>query len=493
MVFSKARLTDGVTDMPNALTQLNPMDAGTYFMQAREKKLATDSENELRRLAGEAYNAPTETRANALGALANQDVGLATQMQQHFGEMDEQERKRHEANGLQVAQSIRILMATPPALRAQAYQQLRQQVRDPQLMAALPEQYGPEIEQALPQLAQQIQGIEKAGTTDTAAIRTANYWRDVYANGTPEEKTIAARQLKLLSGPGQLGTMATGDGYYVTDPNRGTMAPMGMGQTGTASAPTPQPAAPAPQQPMAGITDEMLTQLQTMQPAERAAFLYTATTGKPSSAPPSGAVAGFSSGLTPPRTPAQVEAAAAAEKAAGDKAKVDKEFLSSFQAQIEQLDKDLDNASYAMNDALKLIDSGTATGVVGQLLSQFWGTNATNLQAKLDTLNSMAGLSKLQEMRAYAKEMGAASGASGLGQVTEKEMTLLQSAITSLASSQDDEQLKANIQRFVQQLEKTRQAVRQEYERAIRSQSQPEVGSGAPRVIRYDKQGNRIP
>jgi hypothetical protein len=68
------------------------------------------------------------------------------------------------------------------------------------------------------------------------------------------------------------------------------------------------------------------------------------------------------------------------------------------------------------------------------------GSPAMNLKADLDTIKSSLGLGKLMEMKNNSK-----AGASGLGQLSDKEMTLLTSAIASLEQAQTPGQLQEKL------------------------------------------------
>lgn len=72
--------------------------------------------------------------------------------------------------------------------------------------------------------------------------------------------------------------------------------------------------------------------------------------------------------------------------------------------------------------------------VIGQM------TGATDLGANLDTITSSLGLNKLMEMKNNSK-----AGASGMGALSDREMTLLTSALTSIKQAQKPEQLKKHL------------------------------------------------
>lgn len=95
-----------------------------------------------------------------------------------------------------------------------------------------------------------------------------------------------------------------------------------------------------------------------------------------------------------------------------------------------------------INEALNQVDSfsagaGAATKnvpIIGQL------TGATDLAANIDTIISSLGIGKLMEMKANSK-----AGASGMGALSDREMNLLTSALTSLKQSQNPAQLKKHL------------------------------------------------
>ncbi len=93
-----------------------------------------------------------------------------------------------------------------------------------------------------------------------------------------------------------------------------------------------------------------------------------------------------------------------------------------------------------VNEARNLIGS-SAIPITGgfSVLAGIPGTEAHNLGEILDTIRSNVGFDKLQALRDASPQGGA------LGQVTEREHRLLQSAIASLAQSQSEEQLLQNL------------------------------------------------
>lgn len=99
-------------------------------------------------------------------------------------------------------------------------------------------------------------------------------------------------------------------------------------------------------------------------------------------------------------------------------------------------------ASIVLNkieEALDQTDNVFATGLYGQVLSNLGGTDARNLEATVNTLQANLGFDALQAMRDASPTGGA------LGQVSERELALLTSAVASLDIAQDSGQLKKNL------------------------------------------------
>lgn len=79
------------------------------------------------------------------------------------------------------------------------------------------------------------------------------------------------------------------------------------------------------------------------------------------------------------------------------------------------------------------------TGLFGQITSSIGGTDAFNLQKSIDTIQANLGFDTLQKMRDASPTGGA------LGQVSEKELSLLIAAVTSLDIGQDTTILENNL------------------------------------------------
>jgi hypothetical protein len=106
---------------------------------------------------------------------------------------------------------------------------------------------------------------------------------------------------------------------------------------------------------------------------------------------------------------------------------------------------DVGDLLYNVQQARKNI-TPTATGMPGQTLRNFWGTDAANLQA---SLTAVLAPTVLENLRA-AKEQSAAAGGSGsgFGALSERELDLLQSSIASLKQAQSEDQLMENLNRI---------------------------------------------
>jgi hypothetical protein len=96
--------------------------------------------------------------------------------------------------------------------------------------------------------------------------------------------------------------------------------------------------------------------------------------------------------------------------------------------------------------ALNIIekDPTFTTGLLGQMLSNIGGTPANRVRNLVDTVKSNVGFDRLQAMRESSPTGGA------LGSVTERELSLLTSAIGSLEQSNNDADLAYNLKRVNQ-------------------------------------------
>lgn len=132
----------------------------------------------------------------------------------------------------------------------------------------------------------------------------------------------------------------------------------------------------------------------------------------------------------------------------------------------------LDRLSAAANELLNHPGLGRITGTVGAL-PDVPGSAAANARAKLLTLKSQTGFNTLQEMRNASKTGGA------VGQVTEKEWPLLQSAIATLETAQSEEQMRESLQKIMEYASGAKDRLRGAYNVKHKDRL-PEQPGGAP-------------
>lgn len=108
-------------------------------------------------------------------------------------------------------------------------------------------------------------------------------------------------------------------------------------------------------------------------------------------------------------------------------------------------------------DSIRSRATGMTTGFTGSILGAVPGTAAYDLRRDVDTLLANAGFDRLQEMRDNSPTGGA------LGQVSNIELVLLQSAAESLVASQSREQFLTNLDNFQRQREASLRNIQQAY------------------------------
>jgi hypothetical protein len=144
--------------------------------------------------------------------------------------------------------------------------------------------------------------------------------------------------------------------------------------------------------------------------------------------------------------------------------------LASKQAVIQKIDQ-----------AIPKVGSFTA-GFFGQGIKFIPGTPAADLKADLDTILANAGFDKLQDMRNSSPTGGA------LGQVSERELALLQATWSNLQQAQSPEQLQQRLVEFRQQVQESWARVQRAYEldygtaNGQNLQMQPQIPSQKIRV-----------
>lgn len=132
----------------------------------------------------------------------------------------------------------------------------------------------------------------------------------------------------------------------------------------------------------------------------------------------------------------------------------------------------LENVTSVIDEAIAQTDWDSAGTIQG--LKRVDGSTPANLAATLSTVQANATLDKLMEIKA--------AGAT-LGQVTERELELLRNSVAALEQSQSPAQLRANLERYKAQLQRTVAAIEADYQADIdRGRVRPM--SGAPQRTR---------
>lgn len=94
----------------------------------------------------------------------------------------------------------------------------------------------------------------------------------------------------------------------------------------------------------------------------------------------------------------------------------------------------------AIGNARSLAKGGWATGMTGQILGRFGGTDAADLQAPLETIEGNLTIDNLMNLKSASS-----TGASGFGSLTEREGRLLAASVASLKQNQSQEQFLKNL------------------------------------------------
>ena len=94
----------------------------------------------------------------------------------------------------------------------------------------------------------------------------------------------------------------------------------------------------------------------------------------------------------------------------------------------------------AIDNARSLAKGGWSTGLTGQILGRFGGTDAADLQAPLETIEGNLTIDNLMNLKSASS-----TGASGFGSLTEREGRLLAASVASLKQNQSQEQFLKNL------------------------------------------------
>lgn len=124
----------------------------------------------------------------------------------------------------------------------------------------------------------------------------------------------------------------------------------------------------------------------------------------------------------------------------------EREITAEAEAEGERREQDIVGANIVVEDIGRIermvADADIpATGLSGAFAQHIPGTSAANVSKLLDSIRANVGFDELQRMRAASPTGGA------LGQVSERENTLLQSALGSLEQSLTEEEFLFNLNR----------------------------------------------
>lgn len=144
--------------------------------------------------------------------------------------------------------------------------------------------------------------------------------------------------------------------------------------------------------------------------------------------------------------------------------------VGAYQAAKQQRDTLLNN----LGEAEKLVN-GWTTGVGGAITSAIPGSQAVDLQQRLQTVQALIGFDALNQMRQNSPTGGA------LGNVTERELAFLQSVQGSLATIQSEAQLKQVMKEIRGSIERLAAAQDQAFQMQYQALNPGET-RGQPRV-----------
>jgi hypothetical protein len=126
-------------------------------------------------------------------------------------------------------------------------------------------------------------------------------------------------------------------------------------------------------------------------------------------------------------------------------ARLEQEYLMKATAAAPALAKGAEQAITEADNVIRELEEAMggvtwlSSGLVGQFAAKFGGSSATDLRATVSTAQAALAFLRLDQMRKASPTGGA------LGQVSERELRLLESTIASLDPNQSPGQLKRNL------------------------------------------------
>jgi hypothetical protein len=130
--------------------------------------------------------------------------------------------------------------------------------------------------------------------------------------------------------------------------------------------------------------------------------------------------------------------------------------LNADKAQLDSATNSMDRLAVAANEALSHPGLGGITGWQSKLPNAP-GSQASDAQAKLNTLKSQVAFGVLQDMRNASKTGGA------LGAVSDKEGAMLQANIAALENAQSTDQMKESLKKIIKYSEDAKDRMRGAY------------------------------
>jgi len=401
----------------------------------QELRARLDRENRFRALAGQAFGAqsPAE-RQQAISQAAAVDPQGAMQLGQSLGTFEEYRKQR-----LGIMASA--LTNSPEQLRPLIYRSMVPELR--QLGLQPPDEYTPEIDAVAQQLAAVLtgQGGTPAQLRYFQAMTQGMSPDDVerarrVALGIEARPTSAGMSMQKIVGP-------DGREYAVVfDPRTGQPRSVSMeelfenlGAPPFAGAPSGAPAQPADAPPSPPTTPT------------------TPTPGTPVASPT-------------PEERKRLEALGTErgrQQAEADPLPGSKEFRERRKAEItgrqilRRAEEQLGTIDRVASSLMDRADMWTV-GFLSSASDWIPGTPAHDFARDLETLKALIGFNELQQMREASPTGGA------LGQVSNMENRLLQSAWASLEQSQSPDQFRRNMQIVIDRARRAWRNVREAYE-----------------------------